>query len=165
MWIEYDCNDIGQSARWVTAQSNQYQLPDDVYKKLNDSADPFTVWPKAAKVNCEPAKLSPIKPFEALKKVGERVQVDFHIVGAAVHNNSPTLDLYSESTWRAENCLTLRIWPEHIAKFNSGDSQQLLQALKGKTFRATGIVQPNPSPAGERPFIEITDPIQMKPIP
>jgi hypothetical protein len=40
-----------------------------------------------------------------------------------------------------------------------------MQSLKGRKFRVTGIVQPNPTRVGERPFIEVVDPKQMQPIP
>lgn len=162
MWIEYGSNNVGHSACWVRAQSNQYALPDGVHKRVTPAADPFPVWPGAKRVKATAPPLPTVTPAEALKAQGERVVVEFKVLGGDVHSTEGHVELFSETTWRNERCLIVRILKSELGNFPAGGDRALLGQYLGKTIRVRGSVQMNPiGPRGRR-IIEVAEPDQIE---
>jgi hypothetical protein len=162
MWIEYGSNNIGHSACWVRAQSKQYVLPDDVHKRVTAAADPFPAWPNAKKLKATAPQLPTVTPAEALKSQGERVVVEFKVLGGDIHSTEGHVELFSETTWRNEQCLIVRILKSELGNFLVKGDHALLEKYLGKTIRVRGSVQMNPIGPGGRRIIEVAEPDQIQ---
>jgi hypothetical protein len=161
MWIEYGSNNIGHSACWVRAQATQYTLPADIHKQVNAQTTPIPTWPNAKTVKAIPPRLSPITSVQALKKQGERVVVQFRVLGGDIHSTQGHVELFSETSWRHERCLIVRILKSELGAFSDTDDRALLKKYLGKAIRVRGSVQMNPLGPAARPIIEVGDPKQI----
>ena len=164
-WIEYGSNDVGQYTNWVRAQSIHYKLPKDAHTRAGLEAEPFTNWPNAVSPEVPPAKPPLLPAAKAAARIGERVRVRFPVVAGAWPSDDSRLDLYSEASWDRENCMLLRIAATDFAKFGANSPADLLAKTRGRVFDVTGPLQTNPTPKGERPFIEVYKPSQLKAVP
>jgi len=166
MWIIYGSNQIGREAYWVQAQAVQYQLPNDIHKRVGTDTDPFPKWPNARKVTAKPPDLPVLSPAEALARQGERVVVQFRVRGGGLPVSAGDIELYSEGSWRNDRNLTVRILQSEQSKFPAKSHRELLNIYLGKEIRVRGSVQINWIKDGDkpinRPIIEVGDPEQIE---
>lgn len=166
MWIEPGSNKIGHEAYWMRAQAVQYLLPDNIHKRVSAEAAPFPKWPNARKVTAKPAELPSFAPEEALRRQGERVVVQFQVRGGEIHSREGHVQLFSETTWRNEQNLNVRILKSELGKFPAKSDSELLDSYRGKKIRVRGSVQTNWIKVGDklinRPIIEVGDPEQIQ---
>ena len=161
MWIEYGSNNVGHSACWLRAQATHYALPADIHRQVTAATDPFFEWPGAKRFSAAPPNLPTLAPVTALKKQGERVIVQFMVQGGAIHPDGH-VELFSEKSWRHEQCLIIRILKSELDKFAIKSDRALLESLQHKTIRVRGSVQMNHINVGNRPILEVGDPEQIK---
>lgn len=162
MWIEYDSSNIGHSACWVRAQSTKYALPNGIHRQVSVATEPFHEWPAAKKLAAPAPDLPTLTPAEALKKQGERVVVEFKVLGSGVHSIDGHVELFSEANWGNENCLIVRILKGELGNFSAKSDRELLDTYQGKRIRVRGSVQMNPIGPTGRKIIEVARPEQIK---
>jgi hypothetical protein len=171
MWLDYSSNNIADGgAWWVRAQANQYQLPDDIHKRVSAETDPSPRWPNARKLTVKPSESPVLTPAEARGRQGERVAVQFRVRGGDVHPREGHVQLFSEKNWWNEDNLNVRILKSELGKFPARSDRELLESYLGKEIRVRGSVQANlfylidkqGKRKVNRPIIEVGDPEQIE---
>lgn len=166
MWIAHGSNQIGHEVHWVQAQAIQYQLPSGIHKRVSAGADPFPNWPNARKLTAKPPDLPVLTPEEALRRLGERVVVQFRVRGGGLPVSAGDIELYSDRSRQNEANLTVRIFKSEQEKFSAKSDRELLDRYLGKEIRVRGSVQMSWIKVGNkiinRPIIEVGDPEQIQ---
>jgi len=163
MWIEYGSNSVGTQACWVRAQSNQYQLPANANKLITGDIAPFHRWARAVAVTPAPEPVyTKVTPEEAIKKKGQRVDVQFEVKSYGLLRPTGHLELRSEKDPRDEQCLMVRILKSELHKFPTQDERKLFQTYAGKKIRVRGSVQAMGYSIGTRMVIEVGDPERIE---
>jgi hypothetical protein len=162
MWLEYGSNDIGRGVWWLRTQSTQYQLPDDIHKRVSADAAAFPKWTGARKVTAKPPDLPVLTAAEALAKQGERVVVQFRVRAIGFSSGGEHMVLLSEKSLDNEQNLMVSIGKSELAKFPAKSDRELLNLYNGKEIRVRGAVQPKRLTVGNRSMIEVSDPEQIE---
>lgn len=161
MWIEYASNNIGSQACWIIPQSTHYQLPADANKLLTGEATPFFRWTKAVALAAPKPTFPKVTVEEALKKQGQRVEVQFAVKGFGTVQPSGHLELRSDES-NSDQCLTAQLLKSELHKFPTQNEQELLKTYQGKTIRVRGSLQPMHYKSGTRLVIEVGDPSRIE---
>jgi hypothetical protein len=99
---------------------------------------------------------------EALKKRGQRVEVEFEVKGLGIIQPAGNLELRSEKDPGDEQGLSVWLLKSELDKFPVKDAQQLLKSYSRKRIRVRGSVQPMSLTSGTRLVIEVADPGQIE---